>query len=68
METNTMFELLWYAVLGILAMVAFFGLLLLNIRLERARRRAEEEMTASEREEKEAFAKAAGGTGWISPF
>jgi hypothetical protein len=53
------FEYLWYGLIGLLVVVAFAGALALNIRYERARRRAEAALTPGERKESEVRANAA---------
>jgi hypothetical protein len=60
-------DYLWYVLMGLLLALVFVGALLLNIRYERARRRAEAKMTPEERREREAFSMIA-RKGWGSPF
>ena len=43
-------EYLWYALIGLLVVLAFVGMLVLSIRSERARRQAEAKMTPEQRE------------------
>ena len=54
-----LFEYLWYALVALLVALACVGALVLNIRYERARRRADAKMTPEERKAKEVFANAA---------
>lgn len=54
-----MFEYLCYALIALLVALAFVGALVLNIRHERARRRAEAKLTPEERKEREVRANAA---------
>jgi hypothetical protein len=52
-------EYLWYALIGVVGVLVFVGMLVLNGRSERARREAEAKMTPEQREvarrEREAF-------------
>ena len=50
---------LWYALVGLILALVFVGALLLNVRYERARRKAEAKMTPEERKEREVRANAA---------
>jgi hypothetical protein len=43
-------EYQWYALIGLLVVLAFVGMLVLSIRSERARREAEAKMTPEQRE------------------
>ena len=52
-------EYAWYALIGLMLLVAFAGALILNIRYERARRRAEAKLTPEERKERDVRANAA---------
>ena len=54
-----LFEYAWYALIGLLVLVAFAGALALNVRYERGRRRAEAKLTPEERKEREVRANAA---------
>ena len=54
-----LYEYIWYALIGLLVSVAFTGALVLAVRYERARRRAEAKLTPEERKEKEVRANAA---------
>jgi hypothetical protein len=56
-------EYLWYALIGLLVVLAFVGALLLNIRYERARRKAEVALTPEQRKERDIRANAA--KSWI---
>jgi hypothetical protein len=60
-------EYLWYALIGLLVVLVFVGMLVLNGRSEQARRRAEAKMTPEQREiarrEREAFRRVGWG-GW----
>lgn len=58
------FEYAWYALIGLLVLVAFAGALALNIRYERGRRRAEEKLTPEERKERDVRANAAKSWWW----
>ena len=58
-----LYEYLWYALIGI---PIFVVVLMLNIRYERARRRAWERMTPEEREQKEVFGNAL-KRWWMAP-
>jgi hypothetical protein len=60
-------EYLWHALIGVLLALVFVGALLLNVRYERARRRAEQNMTPEERKERDILSKAA-GKGWGLPL
>jgi hypothetical protein len=62
-----LYEYSWYALIGLLLVLVFIGALVLNIRYERARRRAEAKMTPEERKRRDVFANAA-RKGWGSPF
>jgi hypothetical protein len=61
--TPMLLDYLWYALIGLLVALVFVGALLLNVRYERARKKAEARMTPEERKERDAFSKAA-GRGW----
>ena len=52
-------DYLWYGLIGVLGVLAFAGALVLNIRYERARRRAEAALTPEERKERDVRANAA---------
>jgi hypothetical protein len=56
---SMLLEYLWYALVGLLLVLAFAGALVLNIRYERARKRAEARMTPEERKERDVRANAA---------
>jgi hypothetical protein len=43
-------EYLWYALIGLVITLVFVGALVLNVRVERARRAAEAKMTPEQRE------------------
>ncbi len=58
------FEYAWYALIGLLVLVAFAGALVLNIRYERGRRRAEAKLTPEERKERDVRANAAKSWSW----
>lgn len=58
------FEYAWYALIGLLVIVAFAGALVLNIRYERDRRRAEAKLTPEERKERDVRANAAKAWSW----
>jgi hypothetical protein len=57
-------EYAWYALIGLLVLAAFAGALLLNIRYERARRRAEAKLTPEERKERDVRANAVKSWVW----
>jgi hypothetical protein len=59
-----LFEYIWYALVGLLALVAFTGALALGIRYERARKRVEAKLTPEERKEREVRANAARSWWW----
>ena len=59
-----MSEYLWYALIALLVGLAFIAALVLNIRYERARRRAEAKMTPEECKRREVFANAAKKSVW----
>jgi hypothetical protein len=58
------FEYAWYALIGLLVLAAFAAALVLNIRYERARRRAEAKLTPEERKERDVRANAAKSWVW----
>ena len=58
------FEYAWYALIALLVFVAFAGALVLNIRYERTRRRAEAKLTPEERKERDVRANAAKSWWW----
>jgi hypothetical protein len=58
-------EYLWYALIGLLVVLAFVGALFLNIRYERARRRAEAALTPEQRKERDVRANAAKEWSWF---
>ena len=57
-------EYLWYGLVGLLVVLAFAGALALNIRYERARRRAEAALTPEQRKERDVRANAAKNWTW----
>jgi hypothetical protein len=54
----------WYGLIGLLVVLAFAGALALNVRYERARRRAEAALTPEERKERAVRANAAKAWGF----